>query len=238
MRATFFVLGWLAERLPHLVREIHSRGHEVASHGYSHELCYKQSDCDLKEDLARSKKLLEDIIGGQIYGYRAPSFSINDEILEVIKETGYLYDSSFNSFRLHGRYGSIKLNGNGTGGILHQISDKFYEIPISNIKIGGRILPWGGGGYFRLIPLAIFKSGIQSILKKSQAYLFYLHPWEIDSDQPRVSDVPGSFKFRHYVNLNKTYFKLSRLLACFNHYQFSTCFRYVSQEAERIQEPH
>ena len=113
LKATFFILGWLAERLPHLVREIRRRGHEVASHGYDHELCEEQSTEDLKKDLLKSKKLLEDITGNPVYGYRAPSFSISDNILQLIRQTGYLYDSSFNSFGLHKRYGKMKLNGHG-----------------------------------------------------------------------------------------------------------------------------
>jgi len=229
-KATFFVLGWIAERLPHLVREIQARGHEIASHGYGHELCREQSTEDLKNDLVKSKNLLEDITGEPVYGYRAPSFSINDHILQLIRETGYLYDSSFNSFGLHGRYGRMKLNGNGRNGILYTISDNFFELPVSNLKLLNRILPWGGGGYFRLIPLSIFKQGVDKILKKQEVYLFYLHPWEVDSDQPKVSEIPRSFKFRHYVNLDKTYGKLSMFLGSLKKYRFLTCFQYVTEE--------
>ena len=187
-KGTFFVLGWIAERLPHLVREIHSRGHEVASHGYCHNLCKECSFEDLREDLIDSKKLLEDSTGERIYGYRAPSFSINKDILKIIEECGYLYDSSFNSFGIHGRYGQVDLSHNIKKGITAKISDNFYEIPISNFRFGDRILPWGGGGYFRLIPSFIFRLGVQSILKKENAYLFYIHPWEMDPKQPRVKE--------------------------------------------------
>jgi len=113
VRGTFFVLGWLAERLPHLVREIHSRGHEVASHGYYHNLCNEQSHEDLKNDLSNSKSLLEDIIGTQVYGYRAPSFAITNDILKIIEDCGYLYDSSYNSFSMHRRYDQISVSQNG-----------------------------------------------------------------------------------------------------------------------------
>ena len=109
--ATFFILGWIAERLPHLVREIHDRGHEIASHGCNHTLCTECSSNDLKKDLIYSKKLLEDIIGHRVYGYRAPSFAINNDILEIVRDCGYLYDSSYNSFSLHGRYGKLSMNG-------------------------------------------------------------------------------------------------------------------------------
>jgi polysaccharide deacetylase family protein (PEP-CTERM system associated) len=229
IKGTFFILGWIAERIPNLVREIQSRGHEIASHGYGHELCCKQSSDELRVDLVKSKELLEDIAGTPVYGYRAPSFSISDHVLELIRDAGYLYDSSFNSFGLNKRYGKINLNGNGGKGILYRISETFYEIPISNIKIGGKVLPWGGGGYFRLIPSKLFKHGVQSILKKHGAYLFYMHPWEIDKEQPRVSKVSGSLRFRHYVNLDKTYSKLSNHLNSFKNYRFSTCFQFITQ---------
>jgi|GEM_PF-246366 len=235
IRATFFVLGWLAERLPHLIREIQKRGHEVASHGYDHVLCREQSAEDLKNDLLKSKKLLEDITGAPIYGYRAPGFSVNRDTLSLIEGAGYLYDSSFNSFRLNKRYGQIELNGNDGNGILHNISDSFYELPISNLKIAKQVIPWGGGGYFRLIPLSIFRQGVEKILKQHGAYLFYLHPWEVDSDQPRVAEIPRSFKFRHYLNLDKTYSKLSDLLNSFKNYRSSTCFQYITQVTQQNQ---
>ena len=229
-KATFFILGWIAKRLPQLIREIQARGHEVASHGYGHELCSKQLAQDLKMDLFESKDLLENITGAPVYGYRAPSFSISDDILEIIKESGYRYDSSFNSFGLHGRYGRIKLNGKGRNGILHQISDDFFELPISNLMIANRTLPWGGGGYFRLMPAEIFRHGIQAILNKKGAYLFYLHPWEVDPDQPRMSNISRSLRFRHYVNIGKTCSKLSMLLNSFKQYRFSTCIQYIIDE--------
>ena len=248
-QATFFVLGWIAERLPHLVREIRSRGHEVASHGYQHNLCNQIPSKDLKRDLSDSKKLLEDIIGDRIYGYRAPSFSVNNSILKIIEDCGYLYDSSFNSFAMHGRYGHLDLSQNGTRGIALQISKIqnsdtsqdvsrkskiqnrkskiLYELPISNIKLGSSILPWGGGGYFRLIPFPVFRLGVQSILRKENAYLFYMHPWEIDPEQPKVKEVSKFFKFRHYINLNKTASKLSSFIEAFNQCHFATCHQYL-----------
>ena len=228
-RATFFVLGWIAERLPHLVREIYSRGHEVASHGYCHNLCKECSPEDLREDLIHSKKLLEDIIGDHIDGYRAPSFSIDRDILKIIEECGYLYDSSFNSFGMHGRYGQVDLSHNIRKGIMAKVSDNFYELPISNFRLGDRILPWGGGGYFRLIPFFIFRLGVQSILKKENAYLFYIHPWEIDPDQPTVKEASFVYKFRHYINLDKTQLKFSKLIESFRHHHFLTCREYINK---------
>jgi len=229
-KATFFVLGWIAERLPHLVGEIMTRGHEIASHGYNHELCGKQPVEDLRRDLTRSRMLLEDITGSPVYGYRAPSFSIDNGILEFVRETGYLYDSSFNSFGLHGRYGRLMLNGNGGNGgngVLFRISDDFFELPISNLEIGNRILPWGGGGYFRLLPAKLFRYGVGSILRRHGAYLFYLHPWEIDPGQPKVSRIRLSYRFRHYANLHKTLNKLSDLLKHLKGCHFQTCHQYI-----------
>ncbi len=226
-KATFFVLGWVAERLPNLVLEIHKRGHEVASHGYYHNLCREETTADLKADLANSKKVLEDITGAPVHGYRAPGFSISSEILDWVEEAGYFYDSSFNSFRLNKRYGQLEGVGNNGNGIAVQISDGFYEIPISNLSVGKHVLPWGGGGYFRLFPFSLFKRGVQSILKTRGTYLFYLHPWEIDPDQPSVKDAPFTYRMRHYANMRSTYSKLSTFIEKFNECQFQTCHQHL-----------
>ena len=227
VRCTFFVLGWLADRLPNLIREIQARGHEVASHGCIHQLPDQLSADALKQDLTDSKKLLEDITGVEVVGYRAPSFSINDNILTIIRDSGYRYDSSYNSFSLHGRYGRISLNGTGKFGIAHKLSQNFYELPISNMNLGNQILPWGGGAYFRLIPLSLFHSGIKKILRHQDAYIFYGHPWEFDPEQPRVNQAAFNSKFRHYTNLNKTQAKLRSLIENFAHCCFLTCSRYL-----------
>jgi len=289
LKATFFILGWIAERLPSLVREIHARGHEVASHGYFHNLCSECSTEALKEDLTKSKKLLEDIIGEAVFGYRAPSFSINHDILQIIRDCGYLYDSSYNSFAIHGRYGKINISENGKQGIVLPIYDVqnrepgtlnrethiLYELPISNLhfrmpfsfacpvkffrkdskvypvelkgRSGGQdltgelsalsleqnkygfVLPWGGGGYFRLTPFPLFKLGVNSILKKNHAYVFYFHPWELDPEQPKVRNASPSYKFRHYTNLSKTRAKLLELIQNFTHCNFITCSQYVNK---------
>jgi polysaccharide deacetylase family protein (PEP-CTERM system associated) len=244
IKATFFVLGWIAERLPNLVREIQSRGHEVASHGYYHNLCNHQSAEDLRKDLIDSKEILEDITGAPVTGYRAPNFSINNEALKIIEDCGYLYDSSYNSFASHERYGQVDLKGYPRKGIAIKLSDNFYELPISNLKlfkwldsfktiqnskfkIQNLIFPWGGGGYFRLIPLFIFSAGVRFILKKEGAYLFYMHPWEIDPEQPKVSEAPVFYRFRHYVNLKKTCSKLTGLLRSLDKCRFVTCSQYL-----------
>jgi polysaccharide deacetylase family protein (PEP-CTERM system associated) len=227
IKSTFFILGWIADRLPDLVKEIHDRGHEVASHGATHELCTKLKPEELKMDLTGSKARLEDLVGARVWGYRAPSFSINRQILNIIEDSGYRYDSSYNSFGLHGRYGKVDLSDCKRAGIAYVISETFHELPVSNLEINGRTLPWSGGGYFRLIPLFLFKLGIKKILKNTNAYLFYMHPWEIDPDQPRVTDIPRSYRFRHYINLQKTYTKLSRIVEEFNDCWFITLRDYL-----------
>jgi peptidoglycan-N-acetylglucosamine deacetylase len=262
VRCTFFVLGWIAERLPKLIREIQSRGHEVASHGYSHNLCYDCGHDELQKDLSDSKKRLEDILGSPVSGYRAPSFSINNDVLKIIRECGYLYDSSYNSFGLHSRYGKLDTSCNKKEGVAIKIpkaersdnlstgsSDSsapgyFFELPISNWDIksllslkgsairpgqrpDGFVLPWGGGGYFRLMPFYLFRKGVESMLKKDGAYIFYMHPWEIDPDQPRVNEASAYFRFRHYINLKGCRSKLYRLITSFLNSHFITCRQYI-----------
>jgi hypothetical protein len=177
--------------------------------------------------LIHSKWLLEDIIGDRIYGYRAPSFSVNKDILKLIRESDYLYDSSFNSFGLHERYGKVALPQNGGRGIALEVDDNFYELPISNITIGPQVIPWGGGGYFRLIPYPLFRIGIQFLLLRQNAYLFYCHPWEVDCDQPKVKEASFFYKFRHYVNLDKTESKLKKIIESFKASAFVTCRQYL-----------
>jgi polysaccharide deacetylase family protein (PEP-CTERM system associated) len=131
-KATFFILGWIAQKLPHLVRQIHERGHEVASHGLNHHLCSNTNPQELMKDLISSKALLEDLTGHEVHGYRAPSFAINDEILNSIEQAGYTYDSSFNSFSAHGRYGTIDLSRTEKKHASYKINNNFFELPISN----------------------------------------------------------------------------------------------------------
>jgi polysaccharide deacetylase family protein (PEP-CTERM system associated) len=226
---TFFILGWVAERLPNLVREIQTRGHEVASHGYNHIMCPQMNLMDLENDLIRSKKVIEDIIGAEVKGYRAPNFSINDNALRLIERCGYRYDSSYNSFSKHGRYGSISLNGQNRFGAAMRISQEFMELPISNLTIGNQTIPWGGGGYFRFFPLSIFKAGVRHILQALNTYTFYMHPWEVDPNQPRVKESKGLSSWRHYLNLNKTHQRLQNLITTFSHCNFPTCSQYIDK---------
>lgn len=229
-RVTFFVLCWIAERVPHIVREIAARGHEVASHGCYHELPKKMASNSLSMELKDSRKRLEDTIGGPVVGFRAPSFAIDDGILEAVAKSGYLFDSSYNSFSLHGRYGKISLNGQPKIGIARRIIDNFYELPISNINFFGSFLPLGGGAYFRLFPFRLFRLGVKSILKRDNAYLFYIHPWEIDPKQPRVTEASWNHKFRHYTMLSKTYGRLGKIIDAFKHCHFTTCSQYLDAQ--------
>ena len=229
-KATFFMLGWVAESLPNLVAHIAERGHEVASHGYNHVLLTKMPLSVLKKDLADSRKLLEDIVGKPVTGFRAPSFSINDRFLSVVAETGFRYDSSYNSFSLNGRYGRLSFNGQRKNGIAHRMSDEFYELPISNLNLLGSVLPLGGGAYFRLFPFRFFRLGVKRILKRDNAYLFYIHPWEIDPEQPRVTEASWNHKLRHYTMLSKTYGRLGRIINVFKHCHFTTCSQYLDAQ--------
>lgn len=226
-KATFFILGWIAQRLPHLVTEIHRRGHEVASHGYHHELCYNLDPAVLKDDLIRSRKLLEDFTGAAVHGYRAPNFSITDDILKVIEDCGYRYDSSYNSFSGNGRYGKVNLTAPRPT-VAHELSKSFYELPISNLNVGRHTLPLGGGGYFRLAPLPLFLFGIKWVLSHQDACILYLHPWEIDPDQPQVDGLRWSHRFRHYTNLDKTFPRLEKVFNTFPHCAMTTCRQYLS----------
>ncbi len=232
IQTTFFILGWVAKKLPQLVLEIQSRGHEVASHGYYHNRCDQQIFSDLKKDLENSKKLLEDITGSPVIGYRAPSFAVNNDILKLIEDCGYLYDSSYNSFSLHDRYGSLDLSKSIKKQAAYRLSEKFYEIPVSNLKLKTRNmeLPWSGGGYFRLIPLGLFTAGVNIILKRNNAYIFYMHPWEIDPDQPKVDNAPAFFKFRHYLNLKSTKKKLFKFIKKFKQHKFISCSEYINHQ--------
>ena len=232
-RATFFILGWIAEKLPELVREIHQRGHEVASHGNDHHLCRNLTEPDLITDLKSSKERLETITNSRVYGFRAPSFAIDDKVLKAISQAGYLYDSSYNSFSAHGRYGKIDLSNTNRKNALYQIHETFFELPVSNMTIKNTVIPLGGGGYFRLFPFPLFKFGMKSILKKDKAFVFYAHPWEFDPSQPRVEQASRGFKFRHYINLHRTEKKLKALISAFNDHEFITCAEYINHQETR-----
>jgi len=213
VRGTFFVLGWVAERHPQLVRDIAAQGHEVACHGFSHRLVYEQSKEEFRQETLRSKKLLEDAVGRAVLGYRAASYSIVRRslwALDTLAEAGFAYDSSIFPVR-HDRYGIPDAER-----MPHRLATpegrSIVEWPLAAAPILGFRLPVAGGGYFRLLPYALSRWGLSSINRREgQPFIFYLHPWEIDPDQPRVR-ASWLSRFRHYTNLDKCEARLRRLL--------------------------
>jgi len=224
VRSTFFVLGWVAERHPELVRTIAGRGHEIASHGYSHRLVYDQTKAAFREDVRHAKKLLEDACGRPVSGYRAPSYSITPRslwALDVLIEEGYRYDSSIFPIR-HDRYG-ISVSDRRPYRI-DRPSGSLIEVPGSTTQLGPMNLPVAGGGYFRILPYWWTRWGIARVNEQeNRAAVFYLHPWEIDPDQPRLAAGRLS-RFRHYRHLDDTENRLRRLLTDF---RFDTMERVV-----------
>jgi polysaccharide deacetylase family protein (PEP-CTERM system associated) len=213
LRATFFILGWVAERHPGLIRRIAAEGHEIASHGYGHDLVYTLSQAEFREDVGRCKAMLEDLTGQQVRGYRAPCFSITDWAVTILQELGFQYDSSVFPTVAHDRYG--RLTGVGAGEPIVELRPGFHEVCISCLPLGKRGLPWGGGGYFRIIPYPLWRAGVSRILRAGAPYMFYLHPWEIDPGQPRVRGLGRINHFRHYVNLARCEARLRALLSAF-----------------------
>lgn len=212
VKATFFVLGWVAEREPGLVRDIAAQGHEVACHGYSHELVYNQSPEVFRQETIRSKSLLEDIIQAPVYGYRAASYSITDRSLwaiDVLCEAGFTYDSSIFPVR-HDRYG-IPGSPEYPYRLDSPNGQSLTEFPLSTANILGYRLPVAGGGYFRLYPYMVSKFGLSQINRQGHPFIFYMHPWEIDPSQPRVA-APWISRFRHYNNLEKFESRLQMLI--------------------------
>ncbi len=209
-KATFFVLGWIAKNCPALVREIHRQGHEIASHGFGHELVYNQTPEEFEADVRLSKELLEGIIHTEIIGYRAPCFSITQDSLwafDILKKVGFRYDSSVFPTSFHDRYGF-----EGMGNFSKKFNNGLLEIPISTFRLSDQLqLPLGGGGYFRLFPYLYFKSLFKILNKRREKFVFYMHPWELDIGQPRVH-APFLFRVRHYVNIKSTAAKLEKLL--------------------------
>ena len=210
---TCFILGWIAERHPETIKNIAAAGHEIASHGYNHELAYDLSHDQFRKDVRDAKNILEDLTGKQVVGYRAPCFSITDWTIDILKEEGYTYDSSSFATIGHDRYGS--LSGLESGVVVQEIREGFHEVCVSCLDVMGKQLPWAGGGYFRLLPYNIFRAGVKRILNKKQPYVFYIHPWEIDGAQPRVQGISKQHTFRHYLNLKKCDKRWSRLLGDF-----------------------
>jgi polysaccharide deacetylase family protein (PEP-CTERM system associated) len=264
IRGTFFCLGWVGRRYPHLIREIHARGHEIASHSYEHRMIFSMSPEEFREDVRKTKAILEDASGREVVGFRAPSYSITEKTLwalEILAEEGYEYDSSIFPVH-HDRYGipdaprfpyivfkagernfefiplrpeersmkgPEKRNGKNSPGLLVRSgldeapagARAMIEFPLSTLRLFGQNLPVAGGGYFRLLPSFATQWAAGRISgQEGLPFIFYLHPWEVDPDQPRVSGLSLLSGFRHYLNLAKTEGRLRDLLRKFPFFSF------------------
>lgn len=215
VQATFFFLGWIAERHPELVRRVVAAGHELASHGWSHVRVVQQDRETFRQDVVRTRALLEDLGGVPVIGYRAASYSIgrnNLWALDVLHETGHRYSSSIYPIR-HDLYGMPEAP---RFAFRHGGDDGLLEVPVTTVTIGGRNLPCGGGGYFRLLPYSLFRWGLNRVnLRDGQSGLFYFHPWELDPEQPRQPGLGLRTRVRHYLNLGRMEGRLDRLLRDF-----------------------
>ncbi len=220
VRGTFFVLGWIAERHPALIKAIAARGHEVASHGMSHQRVVAQSPEVFRRETRDSKCLLEDLIQAPVLGYRAATYSITRQslwALDILQEEGFLYDSSIFPVR-HDRYGIPDART-----VPHRLETPggktIIEYPLTTVRLLGVNLPVAGGGYFRLFPYSLTRWGLRQARAEGRSVVFYLHPWEVDPGQPRVEGARRRSRFRHYLNLDQTLPRLNRLLQDF---QFGT----------------
>ena len=211
-RATFFTLGWIAERHPQVVRRIVENGHELASHGYAHQRASELTPAQFRDDITRAKGILEDLGGVAVRGYRAPSFSINRTnwwAVEELENAGYVYSSSIYPVR-HDHYGMpdaprFPHRPNGAGGIL--------ELPPTTVPLFGRNLPAAGGGWFRLLPYRVSRWMLERVNAEDRVpCMFYFHPWEVDPEQPRQQGISVKTRFRHYVNLQRMQGRLRQLL--------------------------
>lgn len=231
VRATFFVLGWVASRFPGLVRQIASQQHEIASHGYSHHLVYDQTPWQFREDVRRAKSILEDIGGTAVDGFRAPSYSVTERslwALDVLVEEGYRYDASIFPI-YHDRYGIPSSPRHPH--VLKLTNGSIVEAPASTVRCGRVNLPIAGGGYFRLLPYWWTKWGIERLnTVERRPAIFYLHPWEIDPAQPRIA-IKATTRLRHYRNLDKTELRLRRMMQDF---KFSTVASMLHAAAPRF----
>jgi len=224
-RATFFVLGWVADRHPELVREIAAAGHEIGSHGYAHELVYRQTPGEFGADLERSLEAIGRALpgdGDRRLGYRAPAFSVTDDsrwALDVLRAHGIRYDSSVVPAVAKGGGVNGALRGGKRRGVTDasrfaaRLAEGLWEFPVSTVHLAGRNWPVAGGGYFRLLPLWMTRGAIRRINAEGQPAIVYLHPWEFDPEQPAVPNAPALARWRHGINLDRTEARLRRLLA-------------------------
>jgi polysaccharide deacetylase family protein (PEP-CTERM system associated) len=214
VRATFFTLGWIAERFPRLVQRIAEAGHEVASHGYAHERATDLTPEAFFADILLAKSILEDLLGAEVKGYRAPNFSVDSASSwahDCIANAGYRYSSSVYPVK-HDHYGVPDASR-----FPYQSRQNLLELPISTVRFLDRNWPAGGGGYFRLLPYSLSRWLIKQVNETDgKPAIFYFHPWELDPGQPRVPGIDAKTRFRHYVNLDQTEHRLRRLVADFH----------------------
>lgn len=220
VRATCFFLGWVARKYPHLVKDAARRGHEVASHGFRHNLIFEQSPDEFRSDIADAKKLLEDLSGTPVLGYRAPGFSVmhdNAWALDVIRGAGYQYDSSlFPARRGHGGFIGAERNPH----IIATGEGDLYEFPITIDSTAGRNVCYFGGGYLRLFPYGLIRNRANKLNSQKRPVVFYVHPRDIDPDQPRT-DLGLYRNFKCYVNLKSAFGKIEKILSDFNFITFT-----------------
>jgi len=212
VRATFFVLGWVADREPALVRDIAMRGHEIACHGYGHVLPMQLTEREFRDDLLRGRQALEEITGAPVVGYRAPSFSISERHLKILSEYFFRYDSSFHPFALHRRYGRLAQLGTRLRAGVYRTDDGLIELALPVERFATAPFPVSGGGYFRVLPAALFRRLVRRALVRDGHYIMYLHSWEFDPAQPRVRGAKLGARFRHYHNLVQTLPRMQRLI--------------------------
>lgn len=213
-KATFFTLGWIAERYPQLIRQIVQQGHELASHGYGHERASDQMEEAFYSDIHLAKVLLEDLSDTEVKGYRAPSFSIGSDNLwafDCLARAGYRYSSSIYPIQ-HDHYGMPD-----SPRFAYEVRPTLMEVPITTLRMFGRNFPSSGGGYFRLLPYALSRWMLNRVnAQDRESGVFYFHPWEIDTEQPRIEGIGAKTRFRHYVNISRMDGRLNQLLSDFN----------------------
>ena len=191
VKGTFFVLGWIARRHPQIVRAIAAGGHEVACHGFNHDMLTALDEAAIRRDIAAAKALLEDTAGVKVSGYRAPNFSITDAALGILADLGFDYDLSLFPFAYHGRYGKLDTSRfeELAANVYRHKDHGLLEFVLPLRRIGRIAVPWAGGGYFRLFPAGVYRAGVRAILERDRTFVFYMHPWEIDPGQPHVRTI-------------------------------------------------
>lgn len=211
--ATFFCLGWIAERNKDLIRSIHAQGHEIACHGHMHQIISAQGKTLFRQDVTRAKEILEDCIGDRVIGYRAPTYSITEKTLwalDILEELGFLYDSSIFPI-YHDNYGIPDAPR-----FPHRLKGRsLVEFPISTLRIGSVNLPVSGGGYFRILPYFVTRHALRRLEGESEPFVFYIHPWELNRDTPRVNDTTFVSRFRTYTGISRSFEKFARLIRDF-----------------------